>query len=40
LENEHVVENDVKELVQLVDFKEWYYEEETNVVENDALEVV
>jgi hypothetical protein len=39
----HVVENDVEELVQLVDFEEWHCEEETlkqqHVVQNDAEEL-
>jgi hypothetical protein len=38
-----VVENDVEELVQLVDFEEWHCEEETlkqqHVVQNDAEEL-
>jgi hypothetical protein len=37
-----VGENDVEELVQLVDFdeNEWYCEEESDIVENDAQDVV
>jgi hypothetical protein len=40
LKQQHMVENDAEEIVQLVDFEEWYFEEETDVVENDAQEVV
>jgi hypothetical protein len=35
LKQQHMVENDAEEIVQLVDF-----EEEADVVENDAQEVV
>jgi hypothetical protein len=44
LENEHVEENDVEELVQLVDFEDEGYCEEASenehVEENDAEELV